>query len=228
LSHGDGRQYTYTSFDLPRSITTPAGTTLFKYDALGSRVSKQGPGGVTTSIRDLYESREGPGGFTHTFVVHSADGPVAEIVYKPAEPNPRTVHYRHHDALGSVSVTTSQSGPPNRRYFEPFGGHVGFDGTPAATLTHDIRHGFTGHPHDDDLGLIDMRPLARNGSRDRRDCAPACAGCECALLIASLSPNGTGGRPRIRGHSTQTGSSSGESNEGASVDAVGNGKSVVS
>jgi RHS repeat-associated protein len=45
----------------------------------------------------------------------------------------------------------------SRRYFEPFGAHVGFDGTPTATLTHDIRHGFTGHPHDDDLGLIDMR-----------------------------------------------------------------------
>jgi len=157
LLDGDGQQYTYTSFDLPRSITTPAGTTQFKYDASGSRVQKQGPGGVTTSIRGLYESREGPGGLSYTFVVHTADGPVAEIVYKPAEPNPRTVHYRHHDALGSVSVTTSQGGPVARRYFEPFGGDVGFDGTPAATLTHDIRHGFTGHPHDDDLGLIDMR-----------------------------------------------------------------------
>jgi len=41
LSDGDGRQYTYTSFDLPRSITTPAGTTHFKYDASGSRVQKQ-------------------------------------------------------------------------------------------------------------------------------------------------------------------------------------------
>jgi YD repeat-containing protein len=62
LLDGDGQQYTYTSFDLPRSITTPAGTTQFKYDASGSRVQKQGPGGVTTSIRGLYESREGPGG----------------------------------------------------------------------------------------------------------------------------------------------------------------------
>ena len=157
LLDGDAQQYTYTSFDLPRSITMLAGATLFKYDAFGSRVSKQGPGGVTTSIRGLYESREGPDGFTHTFVVHSADGPVAEIVYKPAEPNPRTVHYRHHDALGSVNVTTSQGGSVSRRYYEPFGALVGFNGTPVTTLTHDIRHGFTGHPHDDDLGLIDMR-----------------------------------------------------------------------
>jgi RHS repeat-associated protein len=157
LVDGDARQYTYTSFDLPRSVTTPAGTTQFTYDASGSRVRKQGPSGMTTSIAGLYESHEGAGGFTYTFVVHSSDGPVAEIIYKPSEPNPRTVHYRHHDALGSVSVTTAQGGSESRRYYEPFGAHVGFDGSPTAAQVHDVRHGFTGHAHDDDLGLIDMR-----------------------------------------------------------------------
>jgi RHS repeat-associated protein len=156
LLDGDGQQYTYTSFDLPRSITTPAGSTQFNYDASGSRVGKQGPSGTTTSLRGLFESHEGAGGFRYTFVVHSSDGPVAEIVYKPSEPNPRTVQYRHHDALGSVSVTTAQGGLANRRYHESFGAHVGFDGS-AATPPMDGGHdGFTGHPHDDDLGLIDM------------------------------------------------------------------------
>ena len=75
-------------------------------------------------------------------------GPIAEIVYRPSEPNPRILHYRHHEALGSVSVTTSQGGPVTRRYYEPFGGRVKFNGSPAAATAHDIRHGFTGHQHE--------------------------------------------------------------------------------
>jgi RHS repeat-associated protein len=54
-------------------------------------------------------------------------------------------------------VTTVQGGSAIRRYYEPFGAHVDFDGSPAAAPVHDVRHGFTGHAHDDDLGLIDMR-----------------------------------------------------------------------
>ncbi|NUQ78995.1 MAG: hypothetical protein HUU21_36190 [Polyangiaceae bacterium] len=156
MLHGDGQQFTYTSFGLPRTITTPEGTTQLMYDAFGARVGKQGPGGTTISIRGLYESREGLGGLSHTFVVHSSDGPVAEIIYKPSEPNPRTVHYRHHDALGSVNVTTSPNSAVHRSYYEPFGGRIGFNGAPNASSMPDIYHGFTGHPHDDDLNLINM------------------------------------------------------------------------
>jgi RHS repeat-associated protein len=34
---------------------------------------------------------------------------------------------------------------------------VGFDGSAAVAAVDDVRHGFTGHAHDDDLGLINMR-----------------------------------------------------------------------
>jgi RHS repeat-associated protein len=138
-------------------VSPPFPITQLKYDAFDSRVRKQGPSGVTTSIAGLYESHEGAGGFRYTFVVHGPDGPIAEILYKPSEPNPRSIHYRHHDALGSVSVTTVQGGSAIRRYYEPFRAHVDVDGSPAAPPMHDVRHGFTGHAHDDDLGLIDMR-----------------------------------------------------------------------
>jgi hypothetical protein len=80
---------------------------------------------MTLSIPGLYESREEPSGMSHVFVVEGSDGPIAEIVYRPSTPDPRTVHYRHHEALGSVSLTTAQGGPASRRYYEPFGGRVG-------------------------------------------------------------------------------------------------------
>ncbi|MDC0746392.1 RHS repeat-associated core domain-containing protein [Polyangium mundeleinium] len=156
LSNGDGRQYTYTSFDLPRTITTPAGTTSFEYDASGQRVKKWGPGGMTVSIGGLYESREESSGMSHVFVVQGSDGPIAQIVYRPSQ-QARKVHYLHQDALASVNVTTAQGIAASRSYYEPFGARVDVAGNPVAGPVQDIRNGFTGHRHDDDLGLINMR-----------------------------------------------------------------------
>jgi RHS repeat-associated protein len=156
LTSGEGRQYTYTSFDLPRTITSSSGTTTFAYDAFGKRVKKWGPSGTTISLGDLYESREEVSGMRHVFVVPGSDGPIAQIIYRPAQKE-RSVHYLHQDALGSVSVTTAQGAPVSRSHYEPFGARVDVGGNPVAGLTPDIRNGFTGHVHDDDLGLIHMR-----------------------------------------------------------------------
>ncbi|WP_437578092.1 FG-GAP-like repeat-containing protein [Sorangium sp. So ce887] len=53
------REIRYTSFDLPREITTAAGVTRFDYDAAGARVRKVGPAGTTVTVGGLYERRQG-------------------------------------------------------------------------------------------------------------------------------------------------------------------------
>jgi hypothetical protein len=62
------------------------------------------------------------------------------------------------EALGSVGlVTDNKGGEVDRTYFDPFGEKVNALGEPIAPLLGDVKLGFTGHRHDDELGLIDMK-----------------------------------------------------------------------
>jgi YD repeat-containing protein len=68
LHQGPDRTIDYTSFDLPRQITTAAGTTRFDYDSAGVRVRKEGPDGAETiTIGGLYERRKTAAGTEHVF-----------------------------------------------------------------------------------------------------------------------------------------------------------------
>ena len=155
---GLGKHVEYTTFDLPREITTSGGLTAFAYDASGNRVKKAGPSETTVSIGELYERRTGPQGETkHVFFVKGSEGTVAQRVYDQNLGTSET-QYVLTDALGSVGVVTDKFGQEvERRHFEPFGKRIDEDGATFSGGVTDVRRGFTGHGHDDELGLIDMR-----------------------------------------------------------------------
>jgi RHS repeat-associated protein len=155
---GRGQHIEYTEIDLPKAITTPAGATTFGYDASGTRVKKAGPSGTTISIGDLYERRTDPqGGRKHVFYIQGSEGVIAQRVVDEGAGTSAT-QYVLTDALGSVGVATDESGKEiERYYFDPFGQRIDDPGRALRTSPLDVRIGYTGHRHDDELGLIDMR-----------------------------------------------------------------------
>jgi RHS repeat-associated protein len=67
-----------------------------------------------------------------------------------------------------VTALAGSTGKLTRSFFyEPFGGRVNADGTPSTSGTGDATHGFTGHEHDDDLGLINMKGRIYDPSQKR-------------------------------------------------------------
>ncbi len=62
------------------------------------------------------------------------------------------------DGLGSVALVMDGAGTVHdRRFFEPFGQRIDTGGGPFSGGMAGVELGFSGHHHDGDLGLIDMR-----------------------------------------------------------------------
>jgi len=153
---------TYNERDLPKQITAfGGGITLFAYDAGGARVKKQGPSATVLTLGGLYERRTKNGHHQHVFYVPGGDeGPVAQIMVEEGDgaSTPKTVYLHHDPLLGSVATVTEADGAlGDSFYYEPFGGRTDAQGKPLALGALNISSGFTGHEHDDDLGLINMR-----------------------------------------------------------------------
>ena len=139
----------------------------FAYDAFGDRVKKTASiDGVllhSTITLGLYERREiatetGPQ-VTHVFYVPGEDGPVAQVAFDEAA-QAETTTYLAKDGLGSTSVVFDEKGAEMERlHHEPFGRRIETAGAPLESFasTAQVSLGFTGHRHDDDLDLIDMR-----------------------------------------------------------------------
>jgi RHS repeat-associated protein len=152
-----GRTLTFTERNLPRTLDTNGGQTHFFYDAAGARVKKIGPGTSVLSLHQLYERREEGGQVRHVFTIEGGEGPVAQRSYDETTGLGSTV-YLHRDGLGSVGALSDEAGGLLRSlYYEPFGERRDADGDPVSAAPSDPRQGFTGHDHDDELGLIDMR-----------------------------------------------------------------------
>ena len=56
-----------------------------------------------------------------------------------------------------AAVTDAGGALEEAFYYEPFGQRTDAQGKPLASNPSEVRSGFTGHEHDDDLGLINMR-----------------------------------------------------------------------
>jgi RHS repeat-associated protein len=152
------RSVTYRSFDLPASVTDAGGTTTFRYDARGRRVQKSGPAGVTTTVDDLFEVRVTAGVVDQVAHIPVENGHSAQIHFDQFGMRQGT-EYLSGDSVGSTSVVRNQSGAiVSRTYFAPFGDRVDASGAPVASNpVPAVRKGFTGHDHDDELGLINMK-----------------------------------------------------------------------
>ncbi len=163
----------YTPFNLPRRITNGQGATAareFLYDAYGGRVVKRAVGGGSPStvyVGDLYEERTDGNDKTHVFLVASGERVVAQLVRRGTEAAAEEV-YIYADPLGTTEVTHTSTGTVTRSARDPFGNRVAVGawgpadvrlaaGAPGAALPGEVTVGFTGHEHDDELGLVNMR-----------------------------------------------------------------------
>jgi len=147
-----GRTVGYSSFSLPKSVTTAEGTTTFLYDANHQRVVKQGPSETTISVGGLYEQRIGPSTASITGGGLSTNkNPTVTVCYvpggnrivaqtmqstKPLQESV-TVSYLHDDVLGSVeSITGTEqtwnssgaftylAAPTQHLKYDPFGQRI--------------------------------------------------------------------------------------------------------
>jgi RHS repeat-associated protein len=145
----------YTPFDLPQTITTGQGTseriTRFEYTADEERLVRRDETTTRHFVTDLYQRLINNTGSTTTeerFQLYAGDRPVAEIVRKNG--TDETLYF-HTDELGSISTLSNDAGASFQQEFDVFGALLS---SPNPELT---RAGYTGHQHERDLGLIDMR-----------------------------------------------------------------------
>jgi len=154
------RVVTYSQYDLPRTVENAAGVTTFMFDAAGARARKIGPDGTTATVyvEGVYERRVGAEGDTRVYYVSSPDdGLVAQFHDDRAAPKAAML-YHVTDPLQSVSLVLDEAGATvERTSYDPFGARVDVNGEPAADGDPRVTLGFTGHEHDDDLGLVNMR-----------------------------------------------------------------------
>ncbi|MBN1611172.1 MAG: hypothetical protein JW940_31355, partial [Polyangiaceae bacterium] len=149
--------FSYTSFDLPSEVTTgftnPVVTHL-EYDADQTRVLKWTDDTRTYYVDDLYRATltETPiSQVEHRYLVYVGDRQVAEMVRLDGEPTPSATYDLFSDILGSP-MTITDGANTYTQYFDPFGEYgVATDNT-TGVIT-----GFTGHYHDPELGLINMK-----------------------------------------------------------------------
>lgn len=151
---GEDQHIDYTPFNLPSSIINGTGEseeeTTFEYSAFEDRTIQRGPASTRYAIGDLYQRVVGAtpqDTQEQRFALLVGSRQIGEIVRTGAT---EETFYFHADHLGSPHTITTDSGQVSEKRFDPFGAQVG--GTDPAR-----RFGFTGHQHDDDLGLIDMR-----------------------------------------------------------------------
>ncbi|RKH06292.1 hypothetical protein D7V97_22750 [Corallococcus sp. CA053C] len=165
VSAPGGTLVEYTVAGLPHRIQRGAEELTFKYDAFDARVRKirsNGESSVTIGAGS-YEKQVERWRTRHLFSITAGGLPVARVTLTRREAGSFTqdIAYVHRDPLGSVESLSDQQGAlVARMKFDPFGRRV----FPQALATVDLpsvgkglREGFTGHSHDDELGLIDMK-----------------------------------------------------------------------
>jgi RHS repeat-associated protein len=140
----------YTPFDLPSVITTGSATTTLEYSPFEERTIQRGPDSTRYYITDLYQRVAGTAPedtIEQRFQIYAGSRLIGEIIRVGAS---EETLYFHTDHLGSPHTITSSTGNVTQQAFDAFGAPV--DNPDPST-----RFGFTGHQHDDALGLIDMR-----------------------------------------------------------------------
>jgi RHS repeat-associated protein len=150
----------YTDQNLPYQVTQVASsgvqtTTTFRYDAFGNRVVKSAPGFQSLTIGKGYERQKVTTNnvtkTTHAYRVFAGDQIIAQETYEEGGPVERT--FINTDRLGSSSLVVRSDGTIKQALkYDPWGKRLGTQPNPKTPY----RIGYTGHEHDDDLGLINM------------------------------------------------------------------------
>jgi len=157
-----GKSLTYDSFDRVTSYTASGKTYTMTYDGDLARFSRTDPTGHTRySYSSLFEEFTDASGLAHYVETVQAGGrPVAEVekIVNGNTLKSTTVDAILVDALGSIDALVGSNDKPQTIKYDPFGARVSASDPTvhATTAPGDLRAGFTGHEHDDDVDLIDM------------------------------------------------------------------------
>lgn len=156
-----GRSFTYDSFDRVTSVTAAAGTYTMTYDGDLARFSRTDPAGEAHySYGGMFEEFTDAAGTHYVMKVAAAGHPVAEVekLVTNNALKSTTVNAILVDALGSVDALVGSNGKPLAIKYDPYGARVQVSDPTVhvTTAPDDLRAGFTGHDHDDDVDLIDM------------------------------------------------------------------------
>ncbi|WP_436501747.1 RHS repeat-associated core domain-containing protein [Actinokineospora sp. HUAS TT18] len=145
---------TYTSFDLPKTVTKDGTVTRYRYDAFGNKTVESSGANRTFYVPGYYEHRTESGAESDIFHLAGTDGPIGQAVHTPGK---TTIEYTLTDTRGSTTTVIDNAGTAtNRMRFEPFGALIDTAGAPTA-LTGDVTRTFTGHEHDRATGLLNAR-----------------------------------------------------------------------
>lgn len=157
---GPDRTIEYTAFNRPSSVQLAGAIVTFKYDAMLARSLKKSNGESTVYVNGLYEMRTLKDTTRFVFYIKGADRPVAQVIWtkKGDIYEEDKIRYLYDDHLGSVEVISNDSGKVVARHtYEPFGTQHSFQSTASGLPSDDVRLGFTGHEHDFQADLINMK-----------------------------------------------------------------------
>ncbi|MBI3775046.1 MAG: hypothetical protein HY273_05750, partial [Gammaproteobacteria bacterium] len=169
LTSGAGRTLTYTSFNLPKSVTLGTVSQSYYYDPEHVRFAMtEGTANKTVYLNPRWDAgthfeKETKGTIDeYKHFIYAGGKPVAMYVVKrdnTAKINSTYTRYLHTDHLGSVDVITKEDGAVAERLgYDAWGKRRNAIGTDSTTqLTSNItHHGYTGHEMADSVGLVNM------------------------------------------------------------------------
>jgi len=160
---GLGRNITWTSFNMPASITQGTNTIQFQYDVDHQRVIQIAPDGTTTIYlnafgvsTELFSAGTSAARWTDYLSVGNAKVGMRITNIAAATVSTR---YFHTDHLGSVSVITDENGAVVERLsYDAWGKRRSASGAddPAGSITSQSPRGFTGEEQLDTVGLVHL------------------------------------------------------------------------
>jgi RHS repeat-associated protein len=162
---GKARAYSYTSFNMPNTMTGGQGTLKFLYGPDHQRIKQIAPSGTTIYLHPdnsgglAYEKETKADGTVEHRNFIAAAGSVVAVV-KQIGSSPSRVLYMHRDNLGSTTAVTDGAGSViERMAYEPFGKRrvpTGQLDEANSLVGIGTNRGFTNHEHLEELGLIHM------------------------------------------------------------------------
>jgi len=148
IKRGDD-EITYTSFNLPSTIRSNNRNARFSYNSFNARVTKEVGNELTVYAGGLIDEKfHGNGLVTTTFNIYAEGNIIAQ--YKINQEYGTKFNYFINDHLGSVEMVRDENGNlVSEQEFDSFG-----------KIKKEFSYtsiGFTGHEHDDEFDLINMK-----------------------------------------------------------------------
>ncbi len=173
MLEGDGRRFTWNSFNKPIHISKNGKSARFSYGLDRARYKKINHTGDTTwYVGGLYEKQVTDNGqhTRHQYYIYAAGNRVAS--HSVSSKEGVKTHYLHKDALGSIDTMTDADGQVvDRRSYDAWGKQRHFDWQGAGSL-YSMRllfttRAYTDHESIEEVGLIHMNGRVYDASLAR-------------------------------------------------------------